>query len=410
MRKPNYFMRLLLVVAATVALIAPLAGIEATAAANKKQYVQEDQILDAQSFNRLVDQAISQIDAEFDGYKLYKEVFNRLTQYSIVLTNPDDRAKWAAQWEHKHEMDGVLDTEEGTDKAIFEMIDSLKQRFDYYNLPEQNTAEQEQFNGNFAGIGIPIQVKGIEEKLEGLPAGASKDLIDELGRISVEHPLVIFEDPFEGGPAEKAGLKYGDHIIEVDGQSVLHKTITEVVKEIRGPIGTSVKITVERQVGGKVVELNFDIFRKEVVLKVVKAKDLGDGITYIRLRNFSSRYAEKEMAEALREAAKGKAIVLDLRGNPGGRLEAVDTMGQFFIEKGTLTVIKQRRGDIIVETEAIAMPKFVILKTTDPSLQTRIWYDTTNRADLIVPLDMPVVVLVDNHSASASEILSGLLQ
>ena len=348
---------------------------------------------------------------QFDGKKLYKEVFENLRDRHITLQDPAVRAKWVAEWENKHATDGALDTEEGADKAVFEMVRSLGQRFDYYNLPEANKREKQAVDASLVGIGVPIQVKGLGEALRALPKDATKEQVEETQKISDDRPLYIPDDPFPDGPAEKAGLKKGDRITEVDGVSVNGQTINEAVDKIRGKDGTKVKLTVKRDDGnGGTTTLNLDITRAKVIAPVVKVKDLGDGVTYIKLQDFMSKYAEDEMLAALTKGAKGKAVIIDLRGNGGGRLDAVETIGELILDSGTLLEIKQRNGNDMLTMRTVLQPGYALSEQHTTAQPNNVRIGTRQRNDAVLPKDMPVVVLIDEGSASASEILSGLLQ
>lgn len=354
---------------------------------------------------------------QFDGKKLYKEVFENLRDRHITLSDPAVRAKWVAEWENKHANDNALDTEESADKAVYEMIQSLGQRFDYYNPPERNKAEREQFDATLVGIGAQLKLKGQAEAIlkarklgEKATPEQLKAIFDPIKNVSDANPIIV-EEPMDGGPAAKAGIQKGDRITKVDGADVNGKGLDEVVKTIRGKAGTTVKITVVRDAGkGGTVEQTFDITRAQVVSKVTRVKDLGNGVTYIKLNDWSSRFVEKEMYEALTNAAKGKGIVIDLRGNPGGRLDAVNTVGQFILKEGTLLTMKERRGDAMVETKTVLQPEFALQLLKSTAQPGKIGMASGDREDMIVPEDMPIAVLIDEGSASASEILSGLLQ
>jgi len=355
--------------------------------------------------------------AKFDGAKVYKEVFEALRDRHFTLADPAVRAKWVAEWENKHATDKQLETEEGTDKAIFELARSLGQRFDYYNPPERNKAEREQFDATLVGIGASLKLKGQAEAIykarklgDKADEAALKAIFEPVRKISDANPIIV-EEPMEGSPAEKAGLAKGDRITKVDGVEVNGKTLDEVVKTIRGKENTTVKITVVRDDGkGGTVEQTLDITRARVVSKVVKTRDLGNGITYIKLTDWSSRFTEQEMYDALTKAAKGKGIVIDLRGNPGGRLDAVQTVGQLILKEGTFLTMKERRGDATVDIKTVLQPEFAMTTFKSTLQPGKIGMQTGEREDLIVPENMPIVVLVDEGSASASEILSGALQ
>lgn len=354
---------------------------------------------------------------KFDGKKVYKEVFEHLRDRHITLADPAARAKWVAEWENKHANDNALDTEEGTDKAVFELVRSLGQRFDYYNPPERNKAEKEQFDASLVGIGAQLKLKGQAEAIlkarklgENADPAELKKIFDAVRAVSDANPIVV-EEPMEGGPAAKAGIQSGDLLTKVDGVDVNGKTLDEVVKTIRGTKGTSVKITVSRDDGkGGKVEHTFDITRDRVISKVVRTKDLGNGITYVKLSDWTSQYVEQEMHDALTKAAAGKGLVIDLRGNPGGRLDAVMTVAEFLLKEGTVLTMKERRGDAMVDTKTVLQPEFGIRTLMSDAQPGKVGMGTGERNELVIPEDMPIAVLIDGGSASASEILSGLLQ
>ncbi|MBZ0186011.1 MAG: PDZ domain-containing protein [Candidatus Obscuribacterales bacterium] len=343
---------------------------------------------------------------DFDGYSLYKEVFESLREYSIVLTDPDVRAKWVADWEHKHADDGVLDTEGGTDEAIRAMIRSLGQRFDYYNLPKRNAQEKKEYDSSFVGIGVVLEERGLAEKLSMLRArrGSDKDLIEHIAKIRAQYPLVFVVEVYQNGPAGQAGIRAGDRITKIGKVSVVGSDMTEIAARLRGRSGSRVEISVERTSGGHTSEITFDILRRSVAAKVVRVRDLGDGLTHIQFRNFVSQFAEKEMDDALRQACKGKAIILDLRDNPGGRLDAAKTIAQYFFTQGTMLATKLRKGDTVTEIHTIVTGRHFLEKEGRTTVAYR------DRTRLIVPEDMPVIVLVNEGSASASELLAGILK
>ncbi|MGE5707749.1 MAG: S41 family peptidase, partial [Bacteroidota bacterium] len=173
----------------------------------------------------------------------------------------------------------------------------------------------------------------------------------------------------------------GDTILKIDNKPTKDMAIEEAVTHIRGPEGSPVVLTIQR----KGVEKAFDvkIVRAPIVTKAVKTKELEGDLGYIRLTTFMNENADLEMKEALMKFSHKKGIVLDLRGNPGGLLPSAVTIGSMFIKSGPIVQIVDRDG----EKESLD----AIGKT-------------------VIPASMPVVVLVDGGSASASEILSGALQ
>ena len=212
----------------------------------------------------------------------------------------------------------------------------------------------------------------MESSFEGIGALVEPTDEDKRTGVRVVHP-------FENSPAEKAGLRPGDEILAVDGTDVTNMLLDEAVTLIRGPAGSQVVLTVKRD-----DDPPFDvtITRAKVDIPVLESKMLDDNILYVKLYEFSDPSKDK-MEHALKQGLKdgAKAIILDLRGNPGGRLDRAIQIASMFIKEG------------------------VIVKETG---QRNLDHMATG--NLIVPEDIPVVVLVDGGSASASEIVAGALQ
>jgi len=196
-------------------------------------------------------------------------------------------------------------------------------------------------------------------------------------------PTVV-EPPFEGTPALKAGIREGDVILEVDGVSTKTITINEVASKLRGEVGTEVTVKIARE--GEAKPLEFRLVRAEIVVKdVVYSGFIEEGIGYIKLMHFS-RNAGQEVEEAIRALKKQglKALVLDLRNDPGGLLESAVAVAENFIPKGKLIVSTKGRSEGSAQEYRSAR---------DPVLG-----------------DLPLVVLVNEYSASASEIVAGAIQ
>lgn len=219
------------------------------------------------------------------------------------------------------------------------------------------------------------ETKDFDEDLSGTFTGIGA----ELGKDAETNSIVIVS-PLAGFPAEKAGLRPKDLIVEIDGKSAYDISVTEAVKRIRGPEGTNVKLKVVR---GQQETLTFDITRAEIKIPSVESKTLEGNIGYIK----ASRFGE-DTAELVREAAgkfkqeSAKGVILDLRGNPGGLLDAsVSVSGVWLNDK---TVLTERRGGKVVKT-----------------------FESDRNALLE---GVPTVVLIDEGSASASEIVAGALR
>jgi carboxyl-terminal processing protease len=245
--------------------------------------------------------------------------------------------------------------------AIRGMLNTLDDPYTRFLDPEEYKSLKEENEGEFEGIGA---------QLDGMP---TRD-----GRIRIVKPIA-------GGPAFKAGVKRGDEIIKVDGASVVGLTVDDAVKKIRGKAGTVVHLTVMRSGDPKPVEIA--ITRAPVQYEIVENRMLDDKVTgYVSLAQFNEM-SDKKIEAAVREMeGQGmKALVLDLRGNPGGLLDAAIDVSSRFIPSGRTVVW-------IVESGG---------EKEQRKTNSRIRY----LADRF-----PFAVLVNRTSASASEIVSGAIK
>ena len=252
----------------------------------------------------------------------------------------------------------VDDIEPG--KLMKTAIDAMLASLDPYTvyIPESEIEDVKmQLMGQYGGIGMLIHQRG---------------------------DYVYASEPYEGMPADLAGLKAGDKILEIDGQSAEGKTTAEVSSALRGQAGTELKVKIERD--GKVLEKT--LTRREIKMKSVPYYGLVDNdYGYIKLDEFTQN-ASKDVKDAFltlkSKNSNLKGLILDLRGNGGGLLnEAVDLVN-IFVNKHELVV--QTKGKVA-------------------SRNTK--HHTRNAP---VDKDIPVVVLIDGYSASASEIVAGSLQ
>jgi carboxyl-terminal processing protease len=184
-----------------------------------------------------------------------------------------------------------------------------------------------------------------------------------------------------GSPAEQAGLRSGDLIVQIDGEDIVDQDLTTVVGKVRGPAGSSVTLAVRRE--GHDGLLKFTITRAKIAIPSVESRMLDANVGYVRLNSFGDKTAG-ELKRQLREllADQPAGLVLDLRGNPGGYLDtAIDVVSQF-VPDGV--VMLERFGD---DTEKTYRARSGGLATA-----------------------VPLVVLIDQGSASASEIVAGAIQ
>jgi carboxyl-terminal processing protease len=201
--------------------------------------------------------------------------------------------------------------------------------------------------------------------------------------ITMRDDVLTVVSPIEGTPAFRAGIQPGDQIVKVDGESTKEMSLVDAVKKLRGPEGSSVTIAIFRQ--GFTEPKDFTLSRAVIQIKSVRWTKLKDDIGYVKLRSFH-KTTEEELEEALRDLGEQqiKALVLDLRNNPGGLLEQAISVSNVFLEGGQLIVYTKGR-----------LPN-QNMKGFAKSDGFHVTY--------------PVAVLINGGSASASEIVAGALQ
>jgi carboxyl-terminal processing protease len=201
--------------------------------------------------------------------------------------------------------------------------------------------------------------------------------------ITVKDRMLTVVAPIEGTPADRAGIHPGDRIIKIEGQFTKDMTLMDAVRRLRGPKGSKVTISILRE--GQAEPFDVTLVREVIEVKSVRDKDLGDGIYYTRIASFQERTA-KDLERALEQAQKSgtTSLILDLRNDPGGLLNQAVAVSDMFLDKGQLIVYtrgRQKDQDLRFTAEhAGGFPK------------------------------LPMVVLVNGGSASASEIVAGALQ
>ncbi len=243
------------------------------------------------------------------------------------------------------------------EKAINSMLDELDPYTTY--IPESNIEDfRFQTTGQYGGIGAMIRKKD---------------------------DYVIIAEPYKGFPADKAGLIAGDKLLEIDGKSVKGKSTEDVSSVLKGQPGGEVNLLIERPGNEKPIKKTFS--REEVKVKSIPYKGMiSDGVAYLRLRSFT-RNCASEVASAiteLKDQNEVRALVLDLRGNPGGLLNESVSICNLFIDK----------GEEVVSTKGKIKEWEKSYKTTKSPLDSEI----------------PLAILINQSSASASEIVSGTIQ
>ena len=251
--------------------------------------------------------------------------------------------------------DGEIDDEKLLEGAMKGMADAIGDPYTVYMNQDEFVTFIESSQGSFYGIGAQLGIR--------------------------DNNVTIIA-PVEGSPAEKAGLKAGDIILKVDDYEVNELNTEAVVSRVRGEEGVPVTLTIKRE--GVENPLEIEIVRAEIKTESVKGEILEDGIGYIQLTTFSDEEVSDKFVEKLNELKQQgmKKLILDLRGNPGGYLnECVEIASNFIPE-----------GEVITYT---------IDKYDKKVISNSLGGDA---------IGMPLVVLVDGGSASASEVVTGALR
>ena len=251
--------------------------------------------------------------------------------------------------------------EEVNDKQLVEaaingMLTSLDPHSSYLT-EEDFRYMNEQTKGKFGGLGIEV---------------------------TMENGVVKVVSPIDDTPASKAGIKAGDYITDIDGESVIGLTLNEAVSKLRGKVGTRVKITIRR-----INEKPFDVTlkRDEIKVQAVKSEIKNDDILYVRISAFNEDI-DKDIEKAVEKAQKElknklAGIVIDVRNNPGGLLDQAVGVSDLFLERGEIVSTRSRNEEDTIKYSATAG-------------------DIAN--------GLPIVVMINEGSASASEIVAGALQ
>lgn len=253
---------------------------------------------------------------------------------------------------------------------------------EYFGEVEEDSLQTGIYAGYVAGLGDPYSVYYDEEATRALRESTSGeyDGIGAIMSLASDTGIITIAQVYKGSPAEEAGLKDGDVLHKVDGQEVAGRDLADVVGDIKGKRGTEVDLTVLR--GDDAREITVTATRDTVEYPTVESEMLADQIGYIRVLEFDSVTYDQYMNAFEELTAQGmQRLIVDLRGNPGGGLQTV--------------------CDILDEI----LPEGLIVQTEDKNGSRREIESDGKRQ-----IDMPLVVLVNESSASASEIFAGAVQ
>ena len=248
-----------------------------------------------------------------------------------------------------------INQSESMDSAINGLLQSLDP-YSAYMSPEIFQEMQTETSGEFGGLGIEV---------------------------SMESGVVKVISPIDDTPASKAGIKAGDYIVKINNTQVQGKSLSEAVDLMRGPVGSSIELTVRRR--GVKKALTFNITREIIEVQSVKSDLLENNIGYIRLTSFNDNSSQqiKKQIKKLKENENLKAFILDLRNNPGGLLSQAIKISDFFLENGEIVSTKSRKKS-----------------------ENRKWF--AKKGDILD--GKTLLVLINYGSASASEIVAGALK
>ena len=281
--------------------------------------------------------------------------------------------------EAKDEKDYVLGNQRVAEK-VMELEDTIDELF--IEDVSNEKLEEGIYKGIMEALDDPYacyytseELKELQMSTQGVYYGIGARLMTSK---TTSYPQIV--GVFEGSPAEEAGLMANDYIYKVNGEDMFDVEVSEVASKIKGEEGTTVTLTIVREVNGETFDV--EVERRALEVPTVEFKMLDEDVAYIQIEQFDTITVE-QFTDALAEARGNnmKALVLDLRGNPGGSLASVVEIGNNMLPKGTIVYTEDKYGE---REDYTSSGKHVI--------------------------DVPMVVLVDGGSASASEILAGAIK
>tara|TARA_B100000003_G_scaffold191038_1_gene189557 strand:- start:1787 stop:2926 length:1140 start_codon:yes stop_codon:yes gene_type:complete len=274
-----------------------------------------------------------------------------------------------------------------SNETIYEKIDLFSEVLDKINKEYVEDVNQSEV--------MDAAINGVLQSLDPYSAYMSPEIFEEMQtetsgefgglgiEVSMEAGVVKVISPIDESPAYKEGVKAGDYIVKINNVQVQGKTLSEAVELMRGPVGSSIEITV-RRIGVRKA-LVFNITREIIKIQSVKSKIIDNNIGYIRLTAFNEN-SSSQIKKKISEFKKDKSIegyILDLRNNPGGLLSQAVKISDFFLSDGEIVSTKSRKEG-----------------------ENRKWF--ANRGDIID--GKTLIVLINGGSASASEIVAGALK
>lgn len=285
---------------------------------------------------------------------------NTLTNTTNTELTTTDFSPFWKTWNlinEKHPNASKVNDEDRLYGAIAGLVQSLDDPYSVFFDPQETKSFEEDIAGNFSGVGMEV---GIKDKI-----------------------LTVIS-PLKNTPAYRAGMKAGDKILKIDDKITSDMKIDEAIKRIRGEKGTTVTLSIFRE--GEKEAREIKIVRDIIDIPTLETEILPDGIFVIRLFTFSANSTDLFRNAIIEfEQSKADKLIFDLRGNPGGYLEAANEMASYFLPKGKTVVIEDYGGN------------------KEQEVYRSLGYDVFNDT-------LKFVVLIDHGSASASEIFAGAMQ
>jgi len=273
--------------------------------------------------------------------------------------------------------------QDNTDYGKFQsFVNSIKEKY-YFNI-DYEKMNTEIKKAIFSSLGDPYTQYLTEKDMKELQKVSSGKFVGIGVQVSVnENGEIVVVAPIKGGPSQKAGIQSEDIIVKVNDEEVKKNDLESTIKLMRGneEVGSEVKVTVKRIVDSEEKILDFTIKREEITTESVNSKLLDNGVLYVQITNFAAKTGadfEKAVDEGISKGAK--SLIIDLRNNPGGLLTAVKQVADKILPASTIMKIVDSKGNETLE------------KATGKGT------------------DIPIVVLINKGSASASEVLSVALR
>ena len=330
------------------------------------------------AYLKLVDGAVNSF---YEPERLNKDQISTLrSKYNCLIKSDADAVKYA-------------------DEAVKDLGDHYTDVIPASEAREIERAER----GEDTGIGI--EIKAIQQKLAS-PAGKSTPGESGNVPVAINNIPIVITSVRESSPAQRAGLTVGDRIVKIDESVIDTETADETAELFRGDVNSNVRVTVEQ--GGKVREV--ELTRELIDVPAVKS-EMRDGFLHISLLTFSQTDVSEEVEEALKANPDANGYILDMRDNTGGYVREALQTGSLFMSSGLMLSTRDRNdsdGEVSFDkTTYVLEADGIKLKTVYedlPALQKGLGQNIERHPDMV---DKPVVILVNENSASATELLTG---